>query len=375
MAGREVAVKWRGRTLRAWVPDPLARRDLSLSEATVRRTEQAVALARRGNEALPRRWESLARLLLRAEGLASSFIEGVQAPLAQVAAAELDPTVSESALLVADNLAAVRAAIGEADQRPLEAEALDRWHRTLMGGMGHLPEHLVGAPRDVQGWIGGTTPFDAALVTSPPEQVRPLLADLVAFANRDDVDPVTQAAVAHAQFEVIHPYADGNGRVGRVLVAWILARRLALVSPPPVSVRIAADRGGYLSGLTLFRLGEVDPWVRWFADVVSGAGEATVNLVGAVGELQDRWAGRLAGVRADSAAHQVLQLLPQHPVLAASTVADALGVSERSGRSALETLAEHGVVEPFEPARRGRGRPRRWWVAPELIALVTSWAR
>jgi len=217
--------------------------------------------------------------------VASSYIEGVGAPLADVAAAELDPTVGEAAAWVADNLAAVRGAIDDAHGGPLDLGTVHGWHRTLMAGSGHLPAHLVGVPRDLQGWIGGTSPLDAVLVTAPPGDIAPLLDDLIAFANRTDVDAVTQAAVAHAQFEVIHPYADGNGRAGRVLAGWVLTPRLTLVSPPPVSVRIAADPGGYLSGLTLYRLGDVDPWVRWFADVVRAAGETAITLVGDVTDL------------------------------------------------------------------------------------------
>src|SRR5438445_500042 len=143
-----------------------------------------------------------------------------------------------------------------------------RWHGRR--GDAWVPDPLTeraGRLRWVQGGFGDTTPLDAALVPPPPGEIHGLMGDLVAFVNRDDLDPVTQAAVAHAQFEVIHPYVDGNGRVGRVLVVWLLTRRLRLVSPPPVSVRIALDRGGYLSGLTRFRLGEVDPWIAWFADV------------------------------------------------------------------------------------------------------------
>jgi len=367
-------VQWRGTIVQAWVPDPLAERDLSVTEATVRRTEQAVAAVRRARDAMPERWEALARLLLRAEGIASSFIEGVRAPLAEVAAAELDPTVGETALWVADNLAAVRAAVGEAHGDPCSAASLHRWHRTLMAGASHLPAHLVGAPRDAQGWIGGTSPLDATLVTPPPQLVGGLLEDLAEFVNRDDIDPVTQAAAAHAQFETIHPYADGNGRVGRVLIGWILTRRLALLSPPPVSVRIAVDRGGYLSQMTLFRLGQVDPWVRWFADVVGGAGDATVNLVAAVAKLEARWDARLTGVRADAAARRTIGLLAQHPVLASSTVADELGISERAGRSALNTLAANGIIAPFKPSAHPQGRPRRWWVATELVDLVTAWS-
>jgi DNA-binding transcriptional ArsR family regulator len=375
MSGHEHTIEWRGRRVAAWVPDTLTKRDLTLSEPTARRTERAAGAARRGDDVLPADWGALARLLLRAEGVASSYVEGVTAPLAQVAAAELDPSVGESAVWIADNAAATLLAIDEARRAPLEAGVLHRWHRRLMTGAGHLPERQLGTWRDLPGWIGGTSPLDAAAVVPPPELIVSLMADLIEFANRTDVDSVTQAAVAHAQFELIHPYADGNGRVGRILIAWILARRLNLAPPPPVSVRIATDRGGYLSGLALFRLGQVDPWVAWFAEIVESSGDAATNLVGAVATLRDEWSERLANVRKDATAHRVLALLPAHPVIGGEIVASELSVSERSARTALDTLQEHGILEPFAVARRESGRPRRWWVAAELLALVGAWSR
>jgi Fic family protein len=374
MSGHEQKIEWRGRKVNAWVPDPLAERDLTLTEPTARRTERAAAAARRGSDALPEDWGALARLLLRAEGVASSYVEGVQAPLAQVAAAELDPSVGESAAWIADNAAATQAAIDEARKAPLSAKLLHRWHRRLMEGASHLPEHQIGAWRKEPGWIGGTSPLDAAAVVPPPELIADLMEDLIAFANRKDIDPVTQAAVAHAQFELIHPYADGNGRVGRILIAWVLTRRLNLTTPPPVSVRIATDRGGYLSGLALFRLGQVDPWVAWFAEIVEGSGDAATNLVQAVATLTARWEERIVGVRADAVAHRVMTLLPAHPVIGGEIVAGELGVSERAARAALDTLEAHGILEQFTPANRTPGRPRRWWVASELLALVNAWS-
>src|SRR5437763_1859915 len=197
MAGREVAIRWQGRPARAWLPDALASRPVLLSEATVRRTEQAAAAARRSSDVLPARWEPLARLLLRAEGLASSFIEGVRAPLADVVAAELDPefdpTVGDPATWVANNLQAVTSAVTTARGSRLSVSTLHGWHRSLMDGASHLPRGQIGAFRDAQGWIGGTSPLDAALVTPPPAHVANLTRDLVRFANRTDVDPVTQA--------------------------------------------------------------------------------------------------------------------------------------------------------------------------------------
>jgi Fic family protein len=375
MPGHEHPIEWRGRKVNAWVPDPLTEHNLTLTEPTTRRTERAAAAARRGSDALPADGGALARLLLRSEGVASSYVEGVQAPLAQVVAAELDPRVGESAAWIADNAAATQTAIEQAREAPLDMETLHRWHRRLMSGASHLPDHQIGAWRDLPGWIGGTSPLDAAAVVPPPELIEPLTSDLVEFANRTDTDPVTQAAVAHAQFELIHPYADGNGRVGRILIAWVLTRRLNLANPPPVSVRIATDRGGYLSGLTLFRLGQVDPWVAWFAEIVEGSGDAATNLLGAIATLTADWSERIAGVRADAVAHRVLALLPAYPVIGGEIVAEELGVSERAARTALDTLQDHRILEPFAPAHREAGRPRRWWVATELLALVSAWSR
>jgi Fic family protein len=371
-ARHEVHIEWNGRRVTAWVPTALALREPRWTETTVRLTERAAASARRGSDALPANWEALARLLLRAEGVASSYVEGVRAPVAEVAAAELDPAVGETAAWVANNLAAVLQAVGEAHDGPLAVESLHRWHRRLMAGASRLPAHLIGASRDRQGWIGGTSPLDAALVVPPPGLIAPLLDDLVEYVNRTDIDPVTQAAVAHAQFELIHPYADGNGRVGRILIGWILTRHLNLLSPPPISVRVANDIGGYLSGLTLFRLGQPDAWVAWFAQALASAGQVTSDLVRAVGELSARWEARLADVRADAVAHRVPALLPAHPVLDAATLARELNVSERAARGALDALRERGVLERLEPTHRSRGRPRGWWVATELLSLVSA---
>ena len=374
MAGREVPVDWNGRRVRAWLPDALTDREIALREPTIRRTEQAAAAARHMTDRLPAGWEPLARLLLRAEGVASSYIEGVRAPLPEVVAAEIDPTVGEAADWVANNLAVVAEATSRYDAG-MSIELLHGWHRRLMQGPhAWLDPGMVGEFRTEQGWIGGTSPLDAALVTAPPAAVPGLMADLVGYLERPDVDPVTQAAVAHAQFECIHPYGDGNGRIGRVLVGWVLVRRLGLTVPPPVSVPIAVDRGAYLAGLTQFRLGDADPWVRWFADVVTRASEATVTLFDRVLALREQWRERTGDVRSDSAAHRIVDLLPQHPVLSAATVADQIGVSERAARSALTALAERGVVEPFAPAHSPPGRPRRWWVAPELLAVVARWS-
>jgi Fic family protein len=256
------------------------------------------------------------------------------------------------------------------------------WHRTLMTAS-PTPQRYIGTFRDEQGWIGGTSPLDAHLVPPPPGDVAGLIEDLVAFVNRDDVDPIAQAAISHAQFEVIHPFGDGNGRIGRVLIAWVLARRLALVTPPAVSTRIAADVGGYSAGLTLFRFGDHDQWVRWFADAVSGAGREQRALVTAVDDLRRSWRERLGAerdgrrrLRRTATAWRVLELLARLVVLTSRQVADELGVPDKTAHAALHELADAGILTPVSDDREGRrGRPTHVYAAIELLGLVGSTPR
>lgn len=373
MSGRELAIHWNGRPATAWLPDPLAGSDLSLSTGVVRRTEQAIAAVRSAGDHLPAGWEPLARLMLRAEGVASSRIEGLRAPLAAIVAAEASSGgVVGTAAWVADNLAVVVQALEEAPDRPLEIGAVHRWHERLMRH-GTLDQSLVGAFRPSQGWVGGRTPHDAAFVPPPPEHVGPLMDDLVVFANRDDIDAVTQAAVVHAQFETIHPYGDGNGRIGRVLILWVLARRLRVALPPPASVLIAKDVGGYLSGLYRYREGEFDAWVGWFADTVRRAAEASLEWTDDVAALLGEWHRRLADLRRDATARGIVDLLPEHPVISAAIAAERLAVSERAARNALDVLADRSVVERYETSVVRPGRPTRWWLARGLVDLVQGW--
>lgn len=375
MPGAEVAIVWQGRPARAWVPDPLASLDLELSVGVARRTEQARAAVRLADAQLPTRWEPLVRLLLRAEGVASSNIEGLRAPPGLIALAETDPDAAGgTAAWIADNLTTLRAAVTDDVEKPLTVPTLQRWHSQLMQH-GSLPPEMVGRWRIAQGWIGGSSPLDAVFVPPPAEAIEGLMHDLIAFSNRSDLDSVTQAAVAHAQFETIHPYADGNGRIGRVLVSWLLARRERVLVPPPLSVLIARDSGGYLAGLHSFREGRLDAWVGWFADIVRRAGDAEATFVKRIEALLAEWRNALEDLRSDATARKVIEILPECPILSAALVAERIGVSERAARDALELLSDRGLVEPFESMPTGAGRPRRWWLAQPLIDALSAWSR
>jgi Fic family protein len=368
--GREHQIVWNGARILAWVPELLAGHAFEVGTKTARRTEQAAAAVTAGGREAAR-FEPIAMLLLRTEGIASSFIEGLRVSLVDVAAAEIGDTTNPTAKYIADNLAAVVEALGTS-QRPLTIEDVHNWHRRLMRDS-KLPPEMLGSFRTTQSWIGGTSPRDAALVPPPPELVTPLMEDLIEFINDEEIDAVSQAAVAHAQFETIHPYGDGNGRIGRILIGWIIARRLDVALPPPVSVFIARDPGGYLAGITMFRLGYLDLWVDWVAAALRHSSEAAETLVVGSDVLIRTWIDRLADLRQDSTARKTVDILAEHPVVSSDLIAARLGVSERSGRFALRTLADRGIVQPYEKHPMQSGRPRQYWVAGELIELVSSW--
>ena len=354
------------------MPAPLARRDLTLSAGTARVAERAAAALQLADARLPSQWEPLARLLLCHEGVASSGIEGLREPIESVLVAERTGA-GGGAGWVADNLAVIDDALNTANE-PLSIEMLHRWHERLMRH-GRLPARMVGQFRTAQGWVGGTSPADAAYVPPPPPEIPPLIDDLVRFADdaRGDLDAVSRAALAHAQFEAIHPYSDGNGRLGRVLVSRVLRRSgVTARSTAPISVAIARDPGGYLSGLHLFERGDHDPWVRWFAETAARAAAVTEHLVEQADHLLRRWNELTRGLRADHTARALLARLPGTPVLNAQDVAALLGVSERSGRTALATLTACGVVSPVEGVQETRsGRARRWFAAADLLDLWT----
>ena len=204
----------------------------------------------------------------------------------------------------------------------------------------------------------------------PPEDlVGPLLEDLVEFIARDNLPAVAQAAIAHAQFETIHPFIDGNGRVGRALIHVILRRRGAATRfVPPVSIVLAARPRSYVDGLIAFREGRVPDWVASFSAAAERAATASIELADQVAGLQAAWRERAGRPRVDSAAVRLIALLPALPVLSAPTARGAIGVSQQQTLAALKSLADAGVLRQISS-----GTYDRQYAATELFDLLTDY--
>ncbi len=205
----------------------------------------------------------LSSLLVRTEAVTSSRIELEQATIDDVARASVGGRANPSATLVVRAGAALGRLAAIAPGGTITESAVLDAHRVLMAD-DPVDGRYAGRWRDVQNWIGGgASPRLASYVPPPADEVPALMADLLAFAHRDDLHPIAQAALVHAQFASVHPFTDGNGRIGRALVAAVLRRRgLGLRVTAPVAVVLAAERDRYFGLLEAYRTGSVDDLVR-----------------------------------------------------------------------------------------------------------------
>lgn len=369
-------VERRAFSYRAFVPDPVAKLQLALPSNVA----AAVSTAERAVDALNRdpprvaSLEVLARRLLRAESVASSRIEGLvlsQRRLARAEAEEADAR-DETARSVLGNVAAMEHAVAlGAGTKPLRLSDVLAIHRHLM--LATSTPQIAGQLRERQNWIGGNAynPGRADFVPPAPERVKDLMDDLVAFMNRTDLPPVVQAAIAHVQFETIHPFADGNGRVGRALIHVVLRRRgLAPRYVPPVSLVLAADAKAYVGGLTAFREDRPADWILLFAQSIERAAAKAGELALRLAELQERWRARAGRPRRHSSAEALIVELPAHPIVTVGTAQKLLGRSKQAVNEAIAVLAEKRVLHAITLAKRNRA-----WEARDVFDLINDFER
>ena len=248
------------------------------------------------------------------------------------------------------NVQAVRAAYERAVEAggPMTLDDICRTHAALATSDRHMAP-FAGEVRTRQNWIGRDpyTPAGADFVPPPPRLLDGLLEDLCAFCSRRDISPLLQAAIAHAQFETIHPFADGNGRVGRTLIGELICRGgLARDVIPPTSLVLSGNRQAYVDALTAWRFEEDgrDRWIRMLAEAAHTAAAGSIRLADEIAALKLTWRERCAHRRRDSAAVALLEHLPAHPII---TGAEAIRLTGRSGpaaRGALNQLTEDGVL-------------------------------
>ena len=292
-----------------------------------------------------------ASVLLRSESAASSQIENLTSSARALAEAEIGEGNRANAAVILGNVRTMQAALDLAGR--LDEVAVLAMHRALMA---QQTQHPAGRWRDQQVWVGGSAlhPGDAHYVPPVADDVPALMADLVAFMDRDDLPPLAHAALAHAQFETIHPFTDGNGRTGRALLHSVLLhtgviRRVTV----PISAGLLAIREDYVDALMTYRRGDAEPILRCVAEAARNGTHIGERLVATLREVRADWAERLTA-RAGSASWSMLDLLLRQPVVTARVVMRELEVSAPTAQSALQRLVDDGILLESTGHRRNR---------------------
>jgi Fic family protein len=310
-----------------------------------------------------------ASILLRTESASSSEIENLTSGARAIAEAELGERETGNAAQIVRNVRTMEAALSLADK--IDGESIIAMQSALLGS---FAPNLTGQWRDEQVWIGGSSlsPHLADFVPPHQDRVPAAMDDLVAFVGRADIPALAQVAIAHAQFETVHPFPDGNGRTGRAIVQAMLRHAQVTTNiAVPVSAGLLHDVEDYYNALTAYRRGELRPIITAFT---GAAGYAVVNgrqLVRDIGTIEADWEDRMRGLRSDAAARRVIALAIAHPVLNSDIVARELSVAPPTAFRALDALVERGVLKAANSQRRNR----IWLAEPVLNALDDFAAR
>ena len=380
--GRYVEVATAGERFRAFVPAPLPPEPPLAWSGALRRSFDEALLALGRLDALTAHLPNAALLLysfVRKEAVLSSQIEGTQSSLADLLLYEIDEQpgvpvadareVSRCVAALEHGLAALRGGL------PLSMRLLCGMHEVLLshpGGRGKTP----GEVRRSQVWIGGTRPGNAAFVPPPATALADCLSSFQRFLNDEPEPspPLLKAALAHVQFETIHPFLDGNGRLGRLLIVLQLVADGVLREPMLYpSLFFKTHRALYYELLNEVRLhGEWERWLDFFAEGVRVSAAQAVSTANALLALINADRDRIAGLgRAAGSALDVHLALQRQPIATAATLVQSTGLTAATVNKSLAHLERLGIVAEITHRQRGRVFSYRRYV-DELAAELES---
>ena len=314
----------------------------------------------------------LVRPYLRREAVASTRIEGTQASLADVFDAEaserpLGADVEE----VVNYVRAMEIGLQRLETLPLSTRLVREMHAVILAGV-RGRERQPGQLRTTQNWVGpaGATIETAPFVPPPPTEVGDLLTDLERFIHEQPLlPPLVQAALLHYQFETIHPFLDGNGRLGRLLVVFFLVVRDRLPEPLLyLSPYFEARRERYYDALQSVReRGDIDSWVQLFLEAVSTQAADAVVRTERLLDLRERYRTTVRSTTR-GAATQLAELTIEQPVLTTKVVEERLGITRPAALKALRHLEDVGILVA---AAEGPRRQLRWR-AEEVLSVLSD---
>jgi Fic family protein len=359
----------------AFVPDPLPRQ-LTLSPSLVYRLDiasRAVATLAGVGETLSNP-HLLITPFLRREAVLSSRIEGTQASLSDVYAYEASgggpPERRQDTLEVINYVSALEFGLQRLEDIPISARLTNEIHAHLLSGV-RGADSRPGELRERQVWIGteGISIGEARFVPPPPHLVRDLMGDWESFANEEiEMPPLVKAALMHYQFEAIHPYRDGNGRIGRLLIVLFLCSESVLPTPLLyLSAYLERNRSAYYDHLLhVSATGDWTGWLRFFLDGVAEQANDAIIRSRRLRELHDIYRNRLQDDGASANTLRLLDLLFVNPYTTASASAANLGLTKPAVRAILDKLVRLGLVQALP------GKWRRVYIARRILDIIEA---
>jgi len=356
---------------KAFVPNPLPR-ELSLSSSLISALDKAslaVGTLAGVGETLQNP-HLLITPFLRREAVLSSRIEGTQASISDVFIFEAGGERADApdTREVVNYVHALNLGLERLNELPICVRLTNEVHARLMHGV-RGENKTPGQLREHQNWIGtrGTNIEDARFIPPPPELVSDLMADWERFVNEDlEMPALIQCALMHYQFEAIHPYLDGNGRIGRLLITLFLCAREVLPTPLLyLSAYFDKRRDDYINHL--FRVsatGEWEPWITFFLRGVEQQARDALIRSRRVRELHQRYVQLLQSKRESANALRLLDILFANPYVTAPRASELLGVTHAGAQGILNRLVRAGVLEHIS------GRWPRLYVARELLRVI-----
>jgi Fic family protein len=317
----------------------------------------------------------LIRPFIRREAVLSSRIEGTQATLGELLAVEAGASVDRSPAdlrEVVNYVVALEYGVGRLEALPLSLRLIREVHAHLMEGV-RGDQASPGEFRRIQNWIGpsGCTPANATYIPPPPREMMEALDMLERFFHETSLPPLVQAALLHYQFEAIHPFLDGNGRAGRLLVILFLLERKVLPAPLLyLSAFFEATRREYyarLRGVT--EGGEWEAWTEYFLNGVARQSEDVLSRAARINALLDQWRLAVAGASSPTPV-ELVGLLGENPYWMVSGVAKRLGVAYTTAQRAVQRLVEASILMPLTDAKRDRV-----YCAQEILGILEEPAR
>ncbi len=298
-------------------------------------------------------------MYVRKEALMSSQIEGTQATLEDVLDPMLEANTNRDVSDVVNYIRATDYAVNRLQTLPLCSRLLRETHAVLMEGV-RGKEKYPGEFQRSQNWIGGpgSTLKTARYIPPSPEDMETAMSDLEKYINTEDgQDELIRAALIHYQFETIHPFLDGNGRIGRLLVTLYLMERKVLTTPALyLSYFLKRNRLEYYDRMTeVRRSGDYEQWIRFFLQAVEECARDAIETVNRLTALHEKNAAVIAGMgRASKNAMLVFRYLEANPIIDIRKTAEALDLSFNTVASAVRRLAEAGILVQTGAASRNR---------------------